>query len=399
MGKIFDEKVKELFSKHSKLISRTNYIEEDDNNIYKRFKYPIITNKHTPIQWRYNLDEAENPMLLETLGINTTFNPGAIYLNNKYYIMVRVEGFDVKSFFGLAVSENGIDNFKFTKYPILMPQNDVVEKNVYDIRLTKHQDGYIYGTFCAERKDTSKNDTSSAIAEAGIARTKDLINWERLPNIKTKVSQQRNCVLHPEFVDNKYAFYTRPQDGFISTGGQGGICWGLCDDINDPIIDDESIVIDAKEYHTVKEVKNGQGPPPIKTKEGWIHLAHGVRKTAAGLRYVLYCFMTDLQSPWKVIKNPGGHLLAPKGIERVGDVSNVLFCNGWTINEKEEIFIYYASSDTRIHLAKTSVKQILSYLNNTFTDAGNTFECVKQRTNMIKNNLKIMNKRFPKISL
>ena len=392
----FDKKLKELFHQYQDLIQRSNETEVDGNGIYDRYKYPVLTWKHTPVFWRYDLNFETNPHLMERLGINTTFNAGAIELNGKYYLIARTEGVDVKSFFAVVESPNGVDNFRFWDHPIVMPVTDNPEMNVYDIRLTKHEDGYIYGLFCAERKDMDHpEDSSAAIASSGIARTKDLKRWERLEDLDTPSFQQRNCVLHPEFVSGKYAFYTRPQEGFIDTG-DSGIAWGLSDSIERARIKDQKI-IDYRKYHTVKEVKNGQGPPPIKTDKGWLHLAHGVRRTAAGLRYVLYMFMTSLEDPSQVICRPGGYFLAPHGFERVGDVSNVVFSNGWIKKDNDEVIIYYASSDTRMHVATTTIEKLLDYVVNTPEDAGRTQLCAAQRDDMINKNLKILKAKYPEI--
>ncbi len=391
----FDKKLEKMFKEHRKLIQRSNKKQKKSNGIYDRYKYPVLTAEHTPLIWRYDLNYETNPHLLERLGMNTTFNAGAIELNGKYYLVVRSEGVNVKSFFAVAESPNGIDQFRFWDHPIIMPvdENDP-ETNVYDMRLTKHEDGWIYGLFCAERKDLSKpDDSSAAIASCGISRTRDLIEWERLDDLKSPSPQQRNCVLHPEFVNGKYAFYTRPQKGFIDTG-ESGIGWGLSDSIEHAEVRDEKI-IDPRIYHTVKEVKNGQGPTPLKTEKGWLHLAHGVRFTAAGLRYVLYMFMTSLDDPSKVIYRPGGHFMAPQGTERVGDVSNVVFCNGWIRNEKDEVYIYYASSDTRMHVATTTMEKLLDYVMNTPEDPGRTERCAKQRDELVAKNLKILKERYP----
>lgn len=387
---IYTAKMAKLLSEHEAFLQIKNQKVTPHNGIFYRYQNPVLTWQHTPPSWRYDFDPIANPYLMERLEINTVFNAGAIELNGKIILMPRIESNDVKSFFGLAESENGIDNFRFRDYPVVMPQTDDPDMNVYDIRLVEHEDGWIYGLFCTERKDQEKlYDTSAALAQCGIARTKDLINWERLPDLKTNSSQQRNCVLHPEFVDGKYAFYTRPMDGFLETGGGGGIGWGLCDDITNPIIHQETI-IDAKVYHTIKEVKNGLGPAPLKTEKGWLHLAHGVRRTAAGLRYVLYLFLCDLQQPWKVIANPQRHFIAPIGAERVGDVSNVVFSNGWVCREDHTVFIYYASSDTRMHVAVSTLDKLLDYVQNTPADAGNTFSCVQQRIALIKKNEKYL---------
>ena len=323
---------------------------------------------------------------MERLGINAVMNSGAIELNGKYYLVARIEGNDRKSFFGVAESDNGIDGFRFWDYPILLDDTCPEETNVYDMRLTKHEDGYIYGVFCSESKDTSVNDLSAAVAAAGIVRTKDLKHWERLENLKTLRSpQQRNVVLHPEFVDGKYAFYTRPMDDFIETGSGGGIGFGLCDDITHAVIDEERMT-SLRKYHTITEAKNGAGATPIKTDRGWIHIAHGVRNTAAGLRYVIYAFATDLKDPAKVIAEPSGLLIGPRGEERVGDVSNVVFTNGAIANEKGEVFIYYASSDTRMHVATTTIDKLVDYVFNTPSDPGRSVECVAQRCELIRKN-------------
>ncbi len=386
----YEQKVKALFDRHESFLAIKNAPQEDGNGIYTRWKNPVVTAAHAPVFWRYDLNPETNPYLMERIGVNAALNPGAILWNGKYVMVVRVEGADRKSFFAVAESENGVDNFRFWDYPISMPENDDPETNAYDMRLVQHEDGYIYGLFCAERKDKSVDDTSAAEAQCGIARTRDLVNWERLPDLKTYSGQQRNVVLHPEFVDGKYAFYTRPQDGFISVGGGGGIGWGLADDITQAEIKEERIV-DGRVYHTIKEVKNGQGPAPLKTDEGWLHLAHGVRNTAAGLRYVLYMFMTDLQEPWRVTHRPGGMFMGPEGEERVGDVSNVVFCNGW-IQNGEQVHIYYASSDTRCHVATTTVGQLLDYVKNTPEDGLRTATSVETRNALIKRNLEWMNR-------
>ena len=339
----FQEKVNELFAKHETLLSRKNIPLEDGNGIFTRYQHPVLTAAHTPIFWRYDLNEKTNPYLMERIGMNATMNSGAIKWNGKYILMVRVEGSDRKSFFAVAESPNGVDNFRFWDYPILLDDVCPEETNVYDMRLTQHEDGYIYGVFCSESKDTSVNDLSAAVAAAGIVRTKDLKHWERLENLKTLRSpQQRNVVLHPEFVDGKYAFYTRPMDDFIDTGSGSGIGFGLCEDITHAVIDEEKMT-SIRKYHTITEAKNGAGATPIKTDRGWIHIAHGVRNTAAGLRYVIYAFATDLNDPSKVIAEPSGLLIGPRGEERVGDVSNVVFTNGAIVNDKNEVFIYYAS--------------------------------------------------------
>jgi 4-O-beta-D-mannosyl-D-glucose phosphorylase len=366
---IFKQRLQQIESDFEKIISLPNEKEISGNGIYDRYKNAIITAQHAPIHWRYDLNPETNPYLMERFGINATFNAGAIKFNGKYVLAVRVEGLDRKSFFAIAESGNGIDNFRFWEYPIVMPETEIPDGNVYDMRLVAHEDGWIYGIFCTERKDPNAEigDESSAIAQAGMARTKDLVNWERLPDLKTPSPQQRNVVLHPEFVNGKYAFYTRPQDGFINAGSGGGIGFGYADSIQNAVVEKEFIV-DQKYYHTVYEVKNGQGPAPIKTKLGWLHLAHGVRNTAAGLRYVLYLFMTDLEDLTKVIYKPGGYFIAPEGTERVGDVSNVAFSNGWILNEDGKVFIYYASSDTRMHVATSTLDQLIDYVMHTPAD-------------------------------
>lgn len=364
----FIDRLTALKKAYQLLIQRKNKKQEMGNGIFDRYQYPVLTAKHAPVFWKYDLNEKTNPFLMERFGINAVLNAGAIKLNDKYILVVRVEGSDRKSFFAIAESDNGIDGFKFRDYPIQMPETDNPDTNVYDMRLVQHEDGWIYGTFCTERKDLNAlpGDESSAIAQCGITRTKDLNIWERLPDLKTNSAQQRNVVLHPEFVKGKYAFYTRPQDSFIEAGKGGGIGFGLTSDILNAEINEEEIV-DSKVYHTVYELKNGQGPAPIKTNKGWLHLAHGVRNTAAGLRYVMYMFMTDLQDLTKVIYKPGGYFIAPEGEERIGDVSNVVFCNGW-IEDEGKVFIYYASSDTRMHVATTTIAQLLDYVMHTPAD-------------------------------
>lgn len=391
MNKIqFDQRLRQLFGAHESHCARRNDAIELPNGIYQRYKHPVLTWEHTPVFWRFDLNYETNPHLLERLGVNTVFNAGAMEWNGKIVVVPRIESFDVKSFFAVAESDNGIDGFRFWDYPIVLPQTHEPDMNVYDIRLVAHEDGWVYGLFCTERKDESQpHDTSAALARCGIARTKDLREWQRLPDLVTPSPQQRNCVLHPEFVDGQYAFYTRPMDGFIETGGGGGIGWGTCSDITNAAIENE-IIIDSKVYHTVKEVKNGLGPAPLKTPHGWLHLAHGVRRTAAGLRYVLYCFLCDLKEPWRVTHQPGGHFMAPHGLERVGDVSNVLFSNGWVLRSNGDLFIYYASSDTRLHVATTTLEKLLDYTMNTPEDAGGTYACVQQRTALIAQNLELM---------
>lgn len=378
--------------KYEAIINRKNEKEDSFyNGIYDRYKYPVLTDKHIPLAWKYDLNPETNPYFMERLGVNAVFNSGAIELNGKFYLVARVEGNDRKSFFAVAESDNGIDGFRFWDYPILLEDTCPEETNVYDMRLTKHEDGYIYGVFCSESKDTSVNDLSAAVAAAGIVRTKDLKTWERLPNLKTLNSpQQRNVVLHPEFVNGKYAFYTRPMDDFIDTGSGGGIGFGLCDDITNAVIDEE-IITSTRKYHTITEAKNGAGAVPIKTDKGWLHIAHGVRNTAAGLRYVLYAFATSLEDPTKVIAEPGGMLMGPQGEERVGDVSNVVFTNGAIARDNGEIYIYYASSDTRLHVATTTVEKLTDYIFNTPEDPLRSVECVAQRCDFIRKNLAYLN--------
>ncbi|MBP5504082.1 MAG: glycosidase [Bacteroidales bacterium] len=385
----YDQRLSLLKSTHNELLTRKNTPEEVSNGIYTRYKYPVLTAAHTPLEWRYDLNKDTNPYLMERIMINATFNAGAIKFNNKYLVVARVEGADRKSFFAVAESPNGVDNFKFWEYPIIMPQTSEPDINVYDMRLTAHEDGWIYGVFCTERKDPNapSGDTIMAVANAGIARTKDLVTWERLDDLRSYSGQQRNVVLHPEFIDGKYAFYTRPQDGFIDVGGGGGIGFGLCNDICHAEIKEETI-IDNKIYHTIKEVKNGMGPQPIKTTEGWLCLAHGVRNTAAGLRYVLYMFMTALDNPAKVIYAPGGYFLAPKCSERIGDVSNVVFSNGWIKDDDGRLLIYYAASDTRLHVAETSVNQLIDYCKNTPADNFRSELSVNNIVDLINRNKK-----------
>ena len=388
----FDEKVKQLFAEHDKFIMRKNVACEDKNGIYVRYQYPILTGEHAPVFWRYDLDYTTNPLLLQRIGVSCAFNSGAILLDGRYLLVVRVEGWDRKSFFAVAESPNGIDQWRFWDYPVDLPDTDKDETNVYDMRLVKHEDGWIYGIFCSERKgpNAPAGDLSSAVAKAGIVRTKDLKKWERLPDLKTK-SQQRNVVLHPEFINGKYALYTRPQDGFIDAGSGGGIGWALIDSMENAVVKEETI-IEPRVYHTIKEVKNGEGPAPIKTNKGWLHLAHGVRGCAAGLRYVLYIYMTDLKEPWKVIATPGGHFMGPEGEERVGDVSNVLFSNGWISNEKGEVYIYYASSDTRMHVAVSTIDKLVDYCLNTPADGYRTHSSVATLKKLIEKNLSIIKK-------
>ena len=372
------------------LVARKNRKSNFYNGIYDRYEYPVLTREFVPVSWRYDLDDETNPYFMERLGVNAVMNSGAIELNGKFYLVVRMEGNDRKSFFAVAESESGVEGFHFIDKPVLLPDTCPEETNVYDMRLTKHEDGWIYGVFCSESKDKENSDLSAAVAEAGIARTKDLKTWERLDNLKTLNSpQQRNVVLHPEFVNGKYAFYTRPMDGFIETGSGGGIGFGLCDDIEHAVIDKEEI-ISKRVYHTITEAKNGAGATPIKGKKCWINIAHGVRHTAAGLRYVLYVFGTDLNDPAKVIAEPSGVFLVPFGAERIGDVSNVVFTNGAVALENGEVYIYYASSDTRMHVATTTVEKLEEYLFNTPTDSLRSVDCVKQRCELIDKNLKLL---------
>ncbi len=389
----FADRLEHLNREHEAYLNRPNKPLPWHNGIYQRYTHPVLTAGHTPLFWRYDLDPARNPFLMERLGINAAFNAGAIELDGKILVMARVEGWDRKSFFAVAESPNGIDRFRFWNYPVTMPETEDPDINVYDMRLVKHEDGWIYGIFCTERKDPDAppGDLSSAVAQAGIARTRDLKSWERLPDLKSRSPQQRNVVLHPEFIDGCYAFYTRPQDDFISAGSGGGIGWALCKDITDPVIGEEHI-IDERLYHTIKESKNGLGPAPIKTPYGWLQLAHGVRGCAAGLRYVLYLFMTDLQQPDKVLHAPGGYFIAPQAEERIGDVSNVVFSNGWVARENGEVLIYYASSDTRLHVAVSSVERLVDYVRHTPPDPLRSAACVAQRNELISRNLAFLRK-------
>jgi 4-O-beta-D-mannosyl-D-glucose phosphorylase len=383
----FNARLRALQATHDALIARPNERVGGGRGIIDRYRYPVLTAEHAPLFWRYDLDARTNPHLMERLGINAVFNPGAIKHAGIYVMVVRVEGVDRKSFFAVAESRNGIDNWRFRDYPIQLPEAGQPDDNVYDMRLTYHQDGWVYGVFCTERRDTRHpGDPSAAIAQAGIARTRDLVTWQRLPDLRTPSEQQRNAVLHPELVDGKHAFYTRPQDSFVEAGSGGGIGWGLCDDIEHPEVAEERI-IDARMYHTIKEVKNGLGPAPLLTEAGWLHLAHGVRNTAAGLRYVLYLFVTDRAEPWRVTHAPGGYVIAPEGLERVGDVSNVVFSGGWIADDDGAVFIYYASADTRIHVATTSVERLLDYALNTPEDSLRSAVAVEQRYDLIRRNL------------
>ncbi len=386
----FNKAVKQLFKRHETLIMRRNEKCENYNGIYYRYKYPVLTGEHAPIFWRYDLDYNSNPDLLQRIGINAAFNSGAMLFNGRFLMVVRVEGWDRKSFFTVAESPNGIDQWRFWDYPITLPDINKEETNVYDMRVVQHEDGWIYGIFCSEAKDpdAAPGDLSSAIAKAGIVRTKDMKTWERLPDLKTK-SQQRNVVLHNEFINGKYALYTRPQDSFIEAGSGGGIGWALIDSMENAEVKDE-LIIEPRAYHTIKEVKNGEGPAPIKTDKGWLHLAHGVRGCAAGLRYVLYMYMTDLKEPWKVIATPGGYFLAPEGEERIGDVSNVVFSNGWIKKDNGEVYVYYGSSDTRMHVAITTVDKLIDYCMNTPADGYRTHTSVAALNKIIDKNLRIL---------
>ena len=380
-------------AKYEKVLARKNVKSRFYNGIFDRYEYPVLTREHIPLTWKYDLNPETNPYFMERLGVNAVMNSGAIFLNGKYYLIARIEGNDRKSFFGVAESDNGIDGFHFWDYPVELPDTCPEETNVYDMRLTQHEDGYIYGVFCSESKDTTSKDLSAAVAAAGIVRTRDLKVWERLDNLKTLHSpQQRNVVLHPEFVNGKYAFYTRPMDDFIDTGSGGGVGFGLCDDIEHAVIDEE-IITSKRVYHTITEVKNGAGAVPIKTEKGWIHIAHGVRNTAAGLRYVLYAFATDLHDPAKVIAEPSGFFLAPLGRERVGDVSNVVFTNGLIQRENGDVYIYYASSDTRLHVATTTVDKLIDYVFHTPEDPHRSAECVAQRVDLIRKNLEYLDQQ------
>ena len=391
MSKEFKKRLKQIQSDYENLIGLKNIKIEKGNGIYNRYQYPILTADHAPFFWKYDLDNSRNPFLMERFGINGVLNAGAIQLNGKYYVIARVEGVDRKSFFAVAESDDGINHFRFWDFPVIMPETDEPDVNIYDIRVVQHEDGWIYGLFCTERKDKDApaSDKSAAIAQCGIARTRDLKTWERLKDLKTPSPQQRNVVLHPEFVNGRYAFYTRPQDSFIEAGSGGGIGLGYADSMEEAIIDAE-IVIDKREYHTVYELKNGLGPAPIKTKYGWLHLAHGVRNTAAGFRYVLYLFMTDLENIATVLFKPAGYFMAPEGDERVGDVSNVVFSNGWILNEDGTVHIYYASSDTRLHVATTTIDRLIDYTLHTGADGFNSSKSVQRLTSIIEQNLHVM---------
>lgn len=390
MNKDFIQKMECLRQRHEQLLQQRNLPVEEFNGIVQRYTNPVLTRNHIPLEWRYDFNPDTNPYCMERIGFNATMNSGAIKWHDKYVMVVRVEGVDRKSFFAIAESPNGIDNFRFWPRPITLPDIDPAETNVYDMRLTAHEDGWIYGIFCSERHDDKavKGDLSSAVAEAGIVRTKNLIDWERLPDLVAN-SQQRNVVLHPEFVDGKYALYTRPQDDFINAGNGGGIGWALIDDITHAEVKEEKI-INQRYYHTIKEVKNGEGPHPIKTSQGWLHLAHGVRGCAAGLRYVLYLYMTALDEPWRLIAEPAGYVLAPLGKERVGDVSNVLFSNGWIADEGGKVFIYYASSDTRMHVATSTIERLVDYCLHTPKDGLRSASSVRNINELIEKNNKYL---------
>ncbi|MEJ7587567.1 MAG: glycosidase [Ferruginibacter sp.] len=387
MEENFKKRLAFLGEQHQALSIKKNEKAPESNGVYTRYRNAVLTAMHTPLTWRYDLDPARNPFLMERFGINATLNAGAIKWNGKYALVARVEGVDRKSFFAVADSYNGIDNFQFWEYPLLMPETAVPDTNIYDMRLTRHEDGWIYGLFCTERKDPHAlpGDHSSAIAQCGIARTKNMLDWERLPDLKTPSAQQRNVVLHPEFVNGHYAFYTRPQDSFIEAGKGGGIGFGLAKDITNAVIEKE-MVIDNRVYHTIYEMKNGLGPAPLKTKHGWLHLAHGVRNTAAGLRYTLYLFMTDLNDITRVTNKPGGYFLAPEGEERIGDVSNVVFSNGWIADDDGTVFIYYASSDTRLHVATSSIEKLTDYVINTPQDGLRSASSVQTIFQMVRQN-------------
>jgi 4-O-beta-D-mannosyl-D-glucose phosphorylase len=384
----FERRLRAVQDAHRSLVARRNEAIDPDtgSGVVDRWRYPVLTAAHTPLSWRYDFDPATNPRLLERLPINAVFNPGAIKHEGRYLMVARVEGSDRKSFFAVAESANGVDGWRFWDRPLRMPETDDPDVNVYDMRLTRHADGWIYGVFCTERKDPRAGaDPSSAVARAGLARTRDLVTWDRLSDVRTVSPQQRNVVLHPELVDGRYVFYTRPQDDFVAPGSGGGIGWGTCDDITRPVIRAERIV-DARAYHTIKEFKNGLGPPPVRTTHGWLQLAHGVRNTAAGLRYVLYLFVTDLAEPWRVTYMPGGYLLAPEGDERVGDVSNVLFSGGWIADDDGTVFVYYGSSDTRVHVATSTIDRLVDYAMNTPPDAMRSATCLDQRLALIDRN-------------
>ncbi|MDR1531509.1 MAG: glycosidase [Clostridiales bacterium] len=393
---MFEKALAEINAEYERLLARKNSPRREYNGIYTRWRHPVLTRAHVPPTWKYDMDPRTNPLLMERLGVNAVFNSGALKLSGKYYLVPRVEGSDRKSFFAVAESDSPVDGFRFWDYPVVLPDTCPEEVNVYDLRLTQHQDGWIYGVFCSESKDKDDPSLSAAVAAAGIVRTKDLKNWERLPNLQTPSSgdaapspQQRNVVLHPEFVDGKYAFFTRPMDGFISAGSGGGIGFGLCGDISRPVLEGE-IITSRRKYHQITEEKNGAGAVPVKTAKGWVHIAHGVRSTAAGLRYVLYTFATSLEKPWEVIAEPGGYFMAPRRGERAGDVPNVLFTNGAVV-DGGSVYIYYAASDTRLHVASTTLERLTDYVFNTPPDPGRSPDCVKQRAELIKRNLELRN--------
>lgn len=388
MSSLFEQRKQIIVERHEALIKRKNEPLFSENGIFERYTYPVLTGAHAPLVWRYDFNPETNPYFMERIGVNAAFNPGAIELDGKFYLVARMEGVDRKSFFAVAESDSPVDGFRLWDHPVVMPETEEPDTNVYDMRLIRHEDGWIYGIFCTERKDpdAAPGDLSSAVAQAGIARTRDLKTWERLPDLQTGSAQQRNVVLHPEFVDGQYAFYTRPQDGFIDAGSGGGIGWGLSESMNPAVITSEAI-IDRRYYHTIKEVKNGQGPAPIKTAKGWLHIAHGVRNTAAGLRYVVYAFLTDLADPSKLLHAPAGHLIAPEGEERIGDVSNVVFINGLIARDNGDVFLYYASSDTRCHVASTTVDRLLDYVLHTPEDPLRSYACVQQRIALVDRNL------------
>jgi len=384
----FEEKLTRLRARQESLLTRPNPQATDFyNGIYQRFEHPVVTRDHIPLEWRYDLDPATNPLLIERLGVNCVFNAGAIERDGKILLVTRVEGNDRKSFFAIAESDNGIDGFRFWQEPVDLAETASPDTNVYDMRLVEHEDGWIYGLFCTERKDPAAppHDTSSAIAQCGLVRTRDLLNWQRLPDLQSQSPQQRNVVLHPEFINGKYALYTRPQEGFIDAGSGGGIGWALCASMENAVINEEK-VLDERVYHTIKEAKNGAGPAPLKTVHGWLHLAHGVRHTGAGLRYVLYLFMTALDDPSRITHRPGGHFLAPLGAERTGDVANVVFSNGWLRRANDEVFLYYASSDTRLHVAVSTIDQLVDYVRHTPEDPLTTRGSLQQRQTLIRNN-------------
>ncbi|MGF1452028.1 MAG: glycosidase [Opitutales bacterium] len=384
----FHARLRQLVSKHEALVSRPNEVDSDwYNGVFTRYRYCVLTNEHAPVYWRYDVNPQTNPRLIERLGVNAAMNSGAMYLNGKFYLVPRMEGHDRKSFFAIAESPNGIDNFRFWDKPLALPENPDDGTNLYDMRLVQHEDGWIYGIFCVERrpKDAPPNDMSVAEAQCGLARTKDLVEWERLPDFQSPSPQQRNVVLHPEFIDGKYAWYTRPQDGFISTGSGGGMGFALSEGVN-PAICGEEQIINKREYHTIKEVKNGAGAAPIKTQKGWLHIAHGVRACASGLRYVLYIYVTDLNDPTKVVAEPSGYFIAPYKDEYIGDVMNVIFSNGIAVRG-EEVFVYYASCDTRLHVAMTDIPTLLDYAFNNPADPLTTGKCTRQRIGLVEKNL------------